>query len=279
MAEYTELYKQVLSRLEGGGKTLEADLADIEAGKGAAIAGGQQALVSGGLGGTTVMGAVPVSAEKTAGRARLRARGAAEGKYMTAMMSFASLAERSRQATLERQAAMQRLQTQLGAQGRQAELGRIAATGTTQYGTAARTPQKSLSQFMSEFDVRNRGGGGGYADQFPSLYDTTGTQVPDWTGGGGGVSGLMQPGARQSDIMGGETFDMDFGPGTLVGSMEQKTEQAVTAGLPPSAQPSGGMMTAPEYRARHGESASAAALAGRAKAVGTPEGNIRYTKI
>lgn len=233
MAEYTELYKQVLSRLEGGGKTLEADLADIEAGKRQAVAGGQQALVSGGLGGTTVMGAVPLSAEKTAGRARLRARGAAEGKYMTAMMSFASLAERSRQATLEREAAMQRLRTQIGATGRQAELGRIAATGTTQYGTTAGTPQKSLSQFMSEFDVRNRGGDG-YADQFPSLYDQTGLQsYPGLDGGGGGGLGTStyEQGWSGAQVIGERGGGIQF-----AGDIEQRTEQAVTAGLPPSAQ-------------------------------------------
>lgn len=293
MAGFTKMYQQILSRLEGGGKTLEADLADIEAGKRTAIAGGQQALVSGGLAGTTVMGAVPLSAEKTAGRARLRARGAAESKYMTAMMSFANLAEAARQAKLGRESAMERLQvSEMGATGR-ARLGAQTSLqmagqpvgGTMQAPVRTYGGTFGAASFPDMFSIpgeRPIGGGDGYAQQFPSLYDQGGVAAPDWTGAGG-VSGLS-PAAQmfQTGIDDERRFDIDFGPGTLVGDVggiEQRTERAVTAGLPPSAQPGGRMMTAPEYRARYGESAFAAAQAGRAKAVGTPEGNIRYTKV
>lgn len=188
MAEdYMDMYKQALERLSTGGMSLEASLQEIEEGKKQAISRGQQSLVSGGLGGTTVMGGVPIQAEKIAAGQRLGARGRAEQTYLTTLASFASFAQRGIEAQKQRQFEAQ--QAGLGRRfaGQQAELERIAATGTTQYGT---TPQKSLSQFMSEFDVRNRGDGGGgggeYADQFPSLYDQQGTAVPDWTGGGGG---------------------------------------------------------------------------------------------
>jgi len=236
MAEFTELYRQALSRLETGGKTLEADLADIEAGKKAAIARGQQTLVSGGLAGTTVMGAVPLSAEKTAGRARLRARGMAESKYQTALMSFANIAEAARQAKLDREAAMQRLQTQVSATGRQAELGRIAATGTTQYGITSTYGQyKPMGQFLEEFRVG--GGGGGYAEQFPSLYGTMGEQAPSLMGGVSG-GGYMDPTIGQPIVGGPQAGGMYLGGDRYLGpeQVELRTEQAVTQGLPPSAQ-------------------------------------------
>lgn len=247
MAEFTELYKQVLSRLEGGGKTLEADLADIEAGKRTAIAGGQQALVSGGLGGTTVMGAVPLSAEKTAGRARLRARGAAESKYMAAMMSFANLAEAARQAELGRESAMERLQvSETGATGR-ARLG--AQTSLQMAGLPAggtmRAPIRTYGgtfgavSFPDMFSIpgeRPIGGGNGYAQQFPSLYDQDktapddqDTTVPDWMGAGG----WTPPREYDPSMVGKSLWAQQ---GSQVQTLERGTEQAVTTGLPPSAQ-------------------------------------------
>lgn len=242
MAEFTELYEQVLARLKTGGKTLEADLADIEAGKAGAIAGGQQALIGAGLGGTTVTGAVPLAAEKTAGRARLRARGGAESRYMTALMSFANLAEASRQAELNRR---------MGA--REGELGRIAATGTAQYGTAAsRGGQQTLGQFMEGFRVDRPSGGGGQADQFPALYGQGGA-VPDWTAGGGGaISSTPPPGSPQALWEAGtweqslESERARAGPEGLYGT---QFEETVTAGLPPSAR---AKPTISEYLQQHG---------------------------
>ena len=236
------MYRQTLERLSTGGKTLEADLADIEAGKRTAIAGGQQALIGAGLGGTTVTGAVPLAAEKTAGRARLRARGGAESRYMTALMSFANLAEASRQQELNRR---------MGA--RQGELGRIAATGTAQYGTAAsRAGQQTLGQFMEEFRVdRPSGGAGGQAQQFPSLYGQTGQQAPSLMGGAGATwerpdISFQEPIWGASEKWRGEQPGWIAGTGTVEG----QAEQAITAGLPPSAQQT--KPTISEYLRQHG---------------------------
>lgn len=269
MADFTEMYQQMLSRLEGGGKTLEADLADIEAGKKGAIAGGQQALVSGGLAGTTVMGAVPLSAEKTAGRARLRARGAAESRYATTMMSFANLSEAARQAELNRKAALQR--TVVGAQTSLQMAGQPVG-GTMQSPVRTYGGTFGASSFPDMFSIP---GEQNYAQQFPSLYDTTGPSAPSMPGDSAG-GGFSPPREYDPSMVGQSMWQQQ---GSQVQTLEQGTEQAVTAGLPPSAQPSGGgMLTAPEYRARYGESAFSATQAGRAKAVGTPDGNIRYTK-
>ena len=208
MAEdYMQLYTKALEGLKTGGKKLEASLQEIEEGKRQAIAGGQAGLVRGGLGGTTVMGAVPLAAEKTAARKRLGARGEAEQTYLTTLASFAAFAQRGEEAARQREFAAE--QTRLGQefatgeavtqrefQARQAELGRVAATGTTQYGRAPSTQQPSLAEFMREFDVRGGGGdvasaggvtptGGGYAPQFPTMYDQ---------GGGGGPAAPSMPG-------------------------------------------------------------------------------------
>ena len=243
MAKASELYEQVLSRLEGGGATLKADLADIEAGKESAIATGTGRLISGGLGGTTVMGAVPLAAEKTASRARLRARGGAENKYMTALMSFATLAENSRQAELNRQATRQNVLT--GAQT-QLQLGGQPVGGTPT--SPVRTYGGSYGMGMSNVpgwslgDYGTLGGGaggsgGGQASQYPSIYGaSTGggmPSVPDWTGGTGGVGGWSPPREYDPSMVGQSMWAQE---GSQVQTLEQGTEQAVTAGLPQSAQ-------------------------------------------
>lgn len=153
-----QLYAEALKGLSTGGKKLEASLQEIEEGKRQAIAGGQAGAIRGGLGGTTVMGAIPLSAEKTAARKRLGARGEAEQTYLTTLASFAAFAQRGEEA-----------QKQRAFEAQQAELGRIERR-PPKPGTAA-----------SPFDVFGRykegrgpsgdgGGGGGQAQQFPSLY-------------------------------------------------------------------------------------------------------------
>lgn len=197
MAEdYMKLYQKALTGLQTGGKKLEAALAEIEEGKQQAIGRGQQALVSGGLGGTTVMGGVPLQAEKIAARQRLGARGQAEQTYLTTLASFAAFAQRGQEAARQREYETEQATTQRKFEARQAELGRIAATGTTQYGKPA-AQQSSLAEFMRGFDVRGGGavaGGGGYAEQFPTMYDQGGGQAPSLMGGAGaGVADTPWP--------------------------------------------------------------------------------------
>jgi len=110
------MYRQALEGLSGGGAMLESSLADIEAGKEQATAAGQQAMVSGGLGGTTMMAGVPIQAEKTAGRARLAARGQTEQLRLQTLASYAGLAQQAKLASDQRQAAQRNLQTQITAQ-------------------------------------------------------------------------------------------------------------------------------------------------------------------
>lgn len=261
MAEFTELYKQALTRLEGGGKTLEADLADIEAGKKRAVAGGQQALIGAGLGGTTVTGAVPLAAEKTAGRARLRARGGAESRYLTALMSFANLAEASRQAGLGRESAKER--TTMGIQSAE-RLGLLGAQTSLQMagqptGGTMRAPVRTrggtygASSFPDMFSIPGeRTMGGGQAQQFPSLYGQTGQQAPSLMGAGAGIT--PPPGSPQAlweqgpDVWGAslEAERARAGPGGLYGTTFEKQ---VTAGLPQSAQTK---PTIAQYLQQHG---------------------------
>jgi len=230
------MYRQTLERLSTGGKTLEADLADIEAGKRTAVAGGQQALIGAGLGGTTVTGAVPLAAEKTAGRARLRARGGAESRYMIALMSFANLAEASRQQELNRRmsykTSLMGAQTQLQMAGRPAG-GTMQAPVRTYGGTFGAS---SFPDMFDPFGLKTPGAGG-QAQQFPSLYGQAGQQAPSLMGGAGATADTPWPTPAQGFWGASEQWRGEQ-PGwvTGTGTVEGQAKQAVTAGLPPSAQ-------------------------------------------
>lgn len=235
------MYRQVLERLSTGGKTLEADLADIEAGKRGAIAGGQQALIGAGLGGTTVTGAVPLAAEKTAGRARLRARGGAESRYTTALMSFANLAEASRQAELNRQmgykTSLMGAQTQLQMAGQPAG-GTMQAPIRTYGGGFGAGSFPDMFSIPGERPMGGAGGAGGYAQQFPSLYGAAGGDMPGVGGVGGGSTWERPDISFGEPIWGASEQWRSEQPGwvTGAGTVEGQAKQAVTAGLPPSAQ-------------------------------------------
>ena len=185
-SDIMDLYAQTLGRLSTGGLSLEASLADIEEGKRQAIARGQQSLVSGGLAGTTVMGGVPVAAEKTAGRARLAARGEAESKYLTTLASFAAFSQRAQEASADRAAALQRLKLQLGTQEKLAAqaggggfappesmVGGPAYMAMYGYSTPTTTP-------TSTPQPPGAGYYGNYAQQFPSIYGQEEEQAPQW---------------------------------------------------------------------------------------------------
>lgn len=173
------LYTAALERLSTGGLSLEASLADIEEGKKQAIARGQQSLVSGGLAGTTVMGGVPVAAEKTAGRARLAARGEAESKYLTTLASYAAFAQRAQEAAADRASAMQRLQMQIGSQERLATMGGPAPVSLSEVGGPSYTT--GLSPDIQR-GPPGSGYYGNYSQQFPSIYGQGEAEepVPNW---------------------------------------------------------------------------------------------------
>lgn len=241
MAEdFMAMYKQALERLSTGGMSLEASLQEIEEGKKQAIGRGQQTLVSGGLGGTTVMGGVPLQAEKIASRQRLGARGRAEEKYLTTLASFAAFAQRGEEAQKQREFEARQAGLSRGFSAQQAELERIEQRGPKP-GTAA-SPFDVFGRYKEgrgpTGDMGGAQPGGGYAQQFPSIYGQEGAAVPDWTGAGG-VSGLS-PAAEMFQTGAGDEgrFDIDFGPGTLVGDVgEQPTAAPVSeqpAGVPTS---------------------------------------------
>ena len=185
-SEIMDLYAAALERLSTGGMALEASLADIEEGKRQAIGRGQQALVSGGLGGTTVMGGVPVAAEKAAGRARLAARGEAESKYLTTLASYAAFAQRAQEAAAGRSAAMERLQMQISSQERLTEQQISAPRGGGAYVpeseryTRAYTYGASLSPDIERTMVSGIGPttASRYSSRFPSIYGEAEEAVP-----------------------------------------------------------------------------------------------------
>lgn len=193
-SDIMDLYTKALERLSTGGLSLEASLADIAEGKRQAIARGQQSLVSGGLSGTTVMGGVPVAAEKTAGRARLAARGEAESKYLTTLASFAAFAQRAQEAAADRAAALQRLKLQLGTQERLATQSRLSSermtelSRPTQYIPESERTQEaytygaSLEPSPERIMVSGLGPttAARYSSRFPSIYEQGEEPVPQW---------------------------------------------------------------------------------------------------
>lgn len=214
MAEdFMALYAKALEGLSTGGKKLEASLQEIEEGKKQAIAGGQQALIGGGLGGTTVMGAVPLAAEKTAARKRLGARGEAEQTYLTTLASFAAFSQRAQEAAKDRALAAQ--EGYYSRQSAEAMQMRGMPSGSTSYGASGFPDMFSIPGERPMGGVGDVSAGGGYAQQFPSIYGQE-EQVPDWTGGvsappAGSPAALWQTGQWQGDQpMGADLFGTTF---------------------------------------------------------------------
>jgi len=182
-SEIMDLYAAALKRLSTGGMSLEASLADIEEGKRQATARGQQSLVSGGLAGTTVMGGVPVAAEKSAARARLGARGEAESKYLTTLASYAAFAQRAQEASAERAAAMDRLRMQIESQERMATQSGGGAwpeapVGGPSYIASTQPSPTTPTTMVSGLGPTTQP----YAQQFPSIYGEAEEQAPNWMG-------------------------------------------------------------------------------------------------
>jgi hypothetical protein len=213
MAEdYMQLYQKALTGLQTGGKKLEAALAEIEEGKRQAIGRGQQALVSGGLGGTTVMGGVPLQAEKIAAGQRLGARGRAEETYLTTLASFAAFAQRGEEA--QRQREFEAQQAGLGRQYAMRQTYQQQQYATGQAATAYERQQQQIQQqqqYAAEQTGMQREWETGqtqlkYEQQFPSIYDQTGGQVPSQPEFAGAA-----PTAPTTGISGGGGYEIDYG--------------------------------------------------------------------
>lgn len=179
MASYLNTYKQAIERLKTGGMALEADLQAIEEQKKQTVASGEQALVSSGLSGTTMMAGVGTQAEKIAGIQRLGAKGAAETRYLSALTSFTALAQSSREAQLNREASLQ-------------QAGIAALPGILQAKNVARAQQPTGLYNDGVSSGGTSAGGGNYSDQFPSLYGQGGElpDAPSLFDGGGGAGGM-----------------------------------------------------------------------------------------
>jgi len=150
----------------GFGKGIEAGL---ERGRVKAMASGMQHLVGAGLAGTTLAGGLGKRYEEEVG---MPARMGVEERRAQALsgisMQEAGMGFQAGQAGVQRQ-------FQAGQAGAQRDLQRYIAD-------LQATLQRE--QMASRGPTITAPTGGGYAKQFPSLYDTTEERVPDWTGGG-----------------------------------------------------------------------------------------------
>ena len=241
MAEdYMQLYQKALTGLQTGGKKLEASLAEIEEGKRQAIGRGQQALVSGGLSGTTMAAGVPLQAEKVAGRQRLGARGQAEETYLTTLASFAAFAQRGEEARKQRQFETQMTQSGQRFQAGQALTAYQRQAYQTRLGREYETEQAGMQReweteerLQTEWSQR---GTQTQAEQFPAIYDQGGT-VPDWISGAGDV-GATTPVTGAGGGAGGG-YEIDFGGGYT----PQTGDYMSVAGGPGGAIKTGGATT------------------------------------
>jgi len=159
----------------GFGKGVEAGL---ERGRVKAMASGMQHLVGAGLAGTTMAGGLGLKFEEEVG---VPARLGIEEERARALSGI-EMAEAG-----------------MGFEAGQAGLQRGFQAGES---AASRSLQKYIADLQANLQrggMASRGPtmtaptGGGYARQFPSLYDQN-TAVPDWTGGGG----TTPPGSPQA---------------------------------------------------------------------------------
>lgn len=213
-SQYLNMYKQALEGLRTGGMTLEADLQAIEEQKKQTIAGGEQALVSSGLSGTTMMAGVGMQAEKIAGMQRLGAKGAAESKYLTTLASFANFAQSAQESQLDREASLQRAA--------------IAAQPGIMAAQRAHDPYAGTSQARDRYGMGDvsGGGGGNYSDQFPSLYGQGG-ELPSAPSlfDGGDTGGTGGTGGSAATMSGGQYIDFDWSDAF------DRSQEGVTGGL------------------------------------------------
>lgn len=167
----------------GFGRGVEAG---IERGRVKAMATGMQSLVGAGLAGTTMAGTLGKRYEEEVG---VPARARVEEQRAQALsgieMAQAGMGFQAGQAGAQRSLQLYLAQLQASLQGEQ---------------TAFRQPTPTPTPAPA----------GGYARQFPSIYGEEG-QVPDWMGGGGGITGLSPTAERFQSRVGDERrFDISW---------------------------------------------------------------------
>jgi len=224
--DYKQLFQGLRNRLSTGGQFLQSSLADIAAGKRRGISSAMQGLVSSGLSGTTVRAGIPIAAEEVAGRARLAARGAAEQQYAGITSQFAHLGEASRQAALERAAAMDRTRMMAnsqetmqirGMQGPSMASQGLDIFGQPMRGSLAETQANYMKWRMSQpgggqamssslgGGIGSSGGIGGIGGQgntYPSWMGSPGDNTSSRTGATFTVPGFRRPGSSIGAIQG-----------------------------------------------------------------------------
>jgi hypothetical protein len=178
-------------------------------------------------------------------------------------MSFANLAEASRQMELNRRmgykTSLMGAQTQLQMAGKPAG-GTMQAPIRTTGGTYGAVSFPDMFSIPGE---RPTGGGGGYAQQFPAMYNQPTGDMP----GGEGATWERPDISFEEPFWGESEAWRAKQPGwvTGAGTVEDKAEQVVTAGLPSSAQRT--ESTIAEYLRQHGldPTSTDPALMGRAR--------------
>lgn len=203
--DYKIIFQNLMSRLSEGGNFLKSSLADIETGKRRGIASSMQNLVSSGLSGTTIRAGVPIAAEEVAGRARLGARSAAEGRLTGVTSQYAQIGESSRQAELERNAALQRTRLMIGGQ-QSAQIRSLRGPSTTGLDAFGKPLAGSLAEAQANALKRrlSQPSGGGAALQPMGGKGLDSPTAPDITGGSMGVG----------------TTGSDWTPGGFAGSAD-----------------------------------------------------------
>jgi len=188
-----EAISRALAQYQPGGGFGRGVEAGIERGRVKAMASGMQGLVGAGLAGTTMAGTLGKRYEE---EVAMPARAGVEGRRAQAISGI-----RMAEAGMEFQAG------ETGAQ-RSLQLYLAQLQANLQRQEMARRDRPTVSMAAPT--------DGGYARQFPSLYDTGEQAVPNWMGGSGG--GISPAASMFQRRVGDERrFDIDFGPGTLVG--------------------------------------------------------------
>lgn len=253
MAEYAEIFQQILEQLKPGGVMEQAQLADIKTGKKRAIAKAKGGLISSGLGGTTLMGAAPIAAEEGAARSRLAVKAAGTKAYTGALGQFAALTEQTRQRQLDREATRSNLELSLSEPYSQ----RVAAQNAM---TLAANPASGITSLPGRNLPMSGGVSGGASGGLPSAtggYGQPSAQtMPSLYGGGGDVGAAP-------DLFGGGSGGATWTPGEFAGSFNgeryvynaegqivKESEAEMGVGRTEAAQAgiAGGMETTPEQQ-------------------------------
>jgi hypothetical protein len=186
------LLQKAMKTYEPGGTFEKTAFADIEAGKQSAIGRSVQGLVSGGMAGSSLMGSVPLIAEKSAAGSRLKVSGEREQLLSGLQVQLANLiaqmeeAQKNRDFTAAQNYAdrVEAVQSQIRAQtygASQSALDRSATAGlqssAQNYGASQSALQRAHETSMNT-PTRITSSG-----EAPSLFETPSTSSPSTSTG------------------------------------------------------------------------------------------------